>query len=523
MSRLWFESALLPGGWTDHVRLTVVDDCIDRIEMNVTPEEGDEQHAIAVPGLPNIHSHGFQRGLAGLTERRGPSTDSFWTWRELMYQFVERIDPEGLEAITALAFAEMLEAGFTHVVEFHYVHHDREGVPFADPGELCGRVAAAALETGIGLTLLPSFYAHSDFGGAEPTVRQRRFVCDIERFARILESSRKSVASLPGGLVGVAPHSLRAVTPDELTAVVGLTSGEPIHIHVAEQVQEVEACLSWSGQRPVQWLLENAPVDDRWCLVHATHATPEELRGVATSRAVVGLCPLTESSLGDGIFPAVDFLGFGGSVAIGTDSNVRIDAAEELRTLEYSQRLAHRARNVLARGDGASTGRTLFDAALAGGAAAAQLGRSSRADRYTTPNAAFPALRVGRSSRADRYTTPNAAFPALRVGGTRGMSGKPTGSTLPSGSQHHPKRDILRPQEGLEAGALLNLVTLNAQHPSLVDRRGDEILDSWVFAGDRGVVEHVWRAGHQVVSNGHHVRRAAITARYRRALRNLLE
>ncbi len=466
MSRLWFESALLPSGWTDHVRLTVVDGCIDRIETDVTPEPGDEQHAIAVPGLPNVHSHGFQRGLAGLTERRGPGTDSFWTWRELMYRFVERIDPEGLEAITALAFAEMLEGGFTHVVEFHYVHHDREGVPFADPGELCGRVVAAAQETGIGLTLLPSFYAHSEFGGAEPTVRQRRFVCDIDRFARILESGRKSVAALPGGQVGVAPHSLRAVTPEELTAVIGLTAVEPIHIHIAEQAREVEACLAWSGQRPLQWLLGNAPVDGRWCLVHATHATSAELRGVATSGAVVGLCPLTESSLGDGIFAAADFLDSGGRLAIGTDSNVRIDAAEELRTLEYSQRLAHRARNVLARADGASTGRSLFDAALSAGEVAS-----------------------------------GCVPPVTQRGGISGGSARPS---------------------GVVCGALLNLVTLDARHPALLDRRGDDLLDSWVFAGDRGVVEHVWRAGQQVVANGHHVRRAAITARYRRALRNLL-
>jgi formimidoylglutamate deiminase len=463
---LWFESALLPGGWTDHVRLTIVDGCSDRIETDVTPAPGDEQHAIAVPGLPNVHSHGFQRGLAGLTERRGPGTDSFRTWREMMYRFVERIDPEGLEAITALAFAEMLEAGFTHVVEFHYVHHDREGVPFADPGELAGRVAAAAQETGIGLTLLPSFYAHSDFGGAEPTVRQRRFVCDMDRFERILESTRKSVASLPGARVGVAPHSLRAVTPEELKAIIGLSGGEPIHIHVAEQVREVEACLAWSGQRPLQWLLGNAPVDDRWCLVHATHATSAELRDVAASGAVVGLCPLTESSLGDGIFPAADFFDFGGSVAIGTDSNVRLDAAEELRTLEYSQRLAHRARNVLAKADGASTGRTLFDAALNGGAVA--------------------------SGCVSAVT--------LR-GATSGGSARPA---------------------GVVCGALLNLLTLNAQHPVLVDRLGDDILDSWVFAGDRGVVEHVWRAGQQVVVNGHHIRRSAITARYRRALKNLV-
>ena len=468
VDRLWFESILLPGGWTDHVRLTVADGFIERVEADVTPEHGDEQHALAVPGLHNVHSHGFQRGLAGLTERRGPGTDSFWTWRELMYRFVERIDPEDLEAITALAFAEMLEAGFTHVVEFHYVHHDRAGAPFADPGELSGRIAAAAQETGIGLTLLPSFYAHSEFGGAQPTLRQRRFVCAIDRFERILESSRKSVASLPGARVGVAPHSLRAVTPDELNAVIRLSGGGPIHIHVAEQLKEVEACLAWSGQRPLQWLLGNAPVDDRWCLVHATQATSAELRDVAASGAVIGLCPVTESSLGDGIFPAADFFDLGGSVAIGTDSNVRIDAAEELRTLEYSQRLAYRTRNVLARADGASTGRSLFDAALAGGAVASG---------------------------------------CVPPQGLRGMPNDERGQGQPT---------------GVVCGALLNLVTLNAQHPALVERRGDDVLDSWVFAGDRGVVDRVWRAGHQVVASGHHVRRTAITARYRRALKNLL-
>ncbi len=450
MTKLWFESALLPRGWADRVRLTVVDGCIDKVETDVTPDDGDEQHSIAVPGLGNVHSHAFQRGLAGLTERRGPADDSFWTWRELMYRFVERIDPDEWEAITAQAFAEMLESGFTHVGEFHYVHHDRDGVPFADPGELAGRVAAAARDTGIGLTLLPTFYAHSGFGGAEPAARQRRFVCDIDRFARIVESSRKSVEQLPGAHLGVAPHSLRAVTPEELLAVINLTRSGPVHIHIAEQTKEVDDCVAWSGLRPVQWLLEHAPVDRRWCLVHATHSNSNELKQVATAGAVVGLCPMTESSLGDGIFCAAEFADYGGRIGIGTDSNVRIDASEELRTLEYSQRLSHRARNVLASASGESTGRTLFDAALAGGAAAIEA-------------------------------------PA-----------------------------------GLEKGASADLVTLAADHPAILERRGNEILDSWVFAGDRGVVEHVWRGGQKVVVDGHHVSRGTIAARYRRALKNLL-
>src|SRR5215831_8488144 len=308
MTRLWFATALLPQGWREQVRLSATDGCIQSVEVGVTPDEGDERHAIGVPGLGNLHSHAFQRGLAGLTERRGPGDDTFWSWRELMYRFVERIDPDELEALAALAFAEMLESGFTHVGEFHYVHHDKEGVPFADPGELAGRIAAAAAETGIGLTLLPTFYAHSGFGGAAPSARQRRFVCDLERFARIVDSGRAAIASLAGAHLGVAPHSLRAVSAEELAAVVELGRGLPKHLHIAEQAREVEDCVMWSGLRPVEWLMHNAAVDERWCLVHATHANTHELDQIIGAGAVVALCPLTEASLGDGIFPAPAFV-----------------------------------------------------------------------------------------------------------------------------------------------------------------------------------------------------------------------
>lgn len=367
MTSLWFEAALLPQGWAAQVRIEGSAGRIDSVLTGVAPGPQDERHAIALPGLPNLHSHAFQRGLAGLTERRGAHSDSFWSWRELMYQFVERMDPEDLEAVTALAYAEMLEAGFTRVGEFHYLHHDRDGAPFADPGELAGRIAAAAAATGIALTLLPVFYAHGSFGGVEPAPRQRRFITDPARYSDILEASRAAVRTLPGALVGVAPHSLRAVTPQELAAVVALGRGTPVHIHIAEQVREVEECLAWSGRRPIEWLLEHASVDEHWCLVHATHANTAELAGIAARGAVAGLCPMTEASLGDGIFPARDFREYQGRFGIGSDSNVRLDAAEELRLLEYSQRLAHRARNVLAAASGASTGRTLFDVALAGG------------------------------------------------------------------------------------------------------------------------------------------------------------
>jgi len=454
MTSLWFESALLPSGWAQGVRLTATGGRIERVSVGTRTQSGDERHAIAVPGLPNVHSHAFQRGLAGLTERRARGEDSFWSWRELMYRFLERIGPEELEAISALCFAEMLEAGFTRVGEFHYLHNEGDGVPFADPGELAGRVVAAAARTGIGLTLLPVFYAHGGFGGAAPTARQRRFVSDVDGFARILESCRRAVRPLPGASVGVAPHSLRAVTPQELSAIVHLAGTGVVHIHIAEQVREVEECRAWSGQRPIEWLLGSQPLDERWCLVHATHATATELAGIAAAGAVVGLCPITESSLGDGIFPAADFCEHRGRLGIGSDSNILLDAAQELRTLEYSQRLAQRARNVLATGADASTGRTLFDMALQGG------------------------------------------WQALEAG--------PAGAPM-----------------GLATGASLDVVTLRNDHPALLERHGDELLDSWIFAGGRELIDCVFRAGERLVTDGRHRDRDALIAGYARALHKL--
>jgi formimidoylglutamate deiminase len=370
LPELHFKQALLPGGWSRDVRLSIADRRIAAIHTGVAPSDADERHAIAVPGLSNLHSHGFQRGMAGLTEIRGVSSDSFWTWRELMYRFVARMTPEDIEAITAQAYVEMLEAGFTRVGEFHYIHHEPAGTPYADIAELAARIAAAAQAGGIGLTLLPVFYAHAGFGGRAPDEGQRRFVNDVDRFARLIEASRAAVTGCSGAVVGVAPHSLRAVTPDELAVILPLANAGPIHIHVAEQMKEVEDCIAWSGRRPVQWLLDHAPVDRRWCLVHATHMTEDETRAMAASGAVAGLCPVTEANLGDGIFNAPEFCGAGGAFGVGTDSNVLIGAADELRQLEYSQRLRLRARNVMATTRTASTGRALFDGALTGGAQA---------------------------------------------------------------------------------------------------------------------------------------------------------
>ncbi len=370
MTSLWFETALLPEGWARSVRIEHADGVITDVSPDRVADPGDERGAIAVPGLPNLHSHAFQRGMAGLAETGGREGDDFWSWREIMYRFVDRLDPDEVEAIAAQAYVEMLESGFTRVGEFHYLHHDPAGAPYADPAEMAASIAAAAASTGIGLTLLPVFYAHGDFGGASPGEAQRRFIHSPESFARLLEASRVAVSGLADAVVGLAPHSLRAATPEELAAIIPLAAEGPIHIHIAEQIREVEGCLAWSGQRPVAWLLDHAEVDDRWCMVHATHMSPEETEGLAASGAVAGLCPITEANLGDGLFPAQAFLGAGGRFGVGSDSNVLIDAAEELRTLEYGQRLAKRARGLLGSKARPSVGGTLFSGALAGGAQA---------------------------------------------------------------------------------------------------------------------------------------------------------
>lgn len=370
---LHLEQALTPEGWRHGVRLTVTAGLISAIEIDAVAQPGDERHAFAVPGVANVHSHAFQRAMAGLAERRGPGDDSFWSWREAMYRFALTMNPDQMEAVAAQAYVEMLEAGYTRVGEFHYLHRTPEGQPYDDVAELSARIAAAAAQTQIGLTLLPVFYAHSGFGGAPPNPAQRRFTCDLESYARLVEGARRALAPLPGANFGLAPHSLRAVTPAELAEIVQSAGDAPIHIHVAEQVAEVEACLAWSGARPVQYLLDCAPVDARWCLVHATHMNSQEILRLAESRAIVGLCPITEANLGDGVFDAPAFLDKGGRFAIGTDSNVQIALTDELRLLEYGQRLSRRARNVLTE-PGGSTGRALFDGARNGGHAA--LGRA---------------------------------------------------------------------------------------------------------------------------------------------------
>ncbi|MCG2626148.1 formimidoylglutamate deiminase [Bradyrhizobium sp. WYCCWR 13023] len=438
MTRLHFASALLPSGWANDVQVVITAGAIAAVTPDVAPAADDERHAIALPGLASLHSHAFQRGMAGLAELRSDSTDTFWTWRETMYRFALAMTPDDVAAVATLLYVEMLEQGFTRVGEFHYLHHDRDGAHYSDIGEMAAQIAQAAEASSIGLTLLPSFYAHGSFGGAASHDGQRRFINSVDQFAALMAASRKAIATLPGANIGIAPHSLRAVAPDELAAIVPLANGGPVHIHAAEQAKEVEDCLVWSGHRPVQWLLEHAPVNQRWCLIHATHMTDQEISAFAKTGAVAGLCPVTEASLGDGIFPAREFLDAGGAFGVGTDSNVLVGVADELRQLEYGQRLKHRARNVLSGGAGRSTGRTLFDDALAGGSRAlAQptvgLIPGARAD-IVTLDAMHPSL-AGRARDAVIdgwiFAAGNGAIDCVWAGGNK----------VVEGGQHKLRRD----------------------------------------------------------------------------------
>ena len=399
------------------MRVTIDGDRIASVETGAKPASGDERLTgrALLPAMSNVHSHAFQRAMAGMTERRGPGPDSFWTWRRLMYRFLDVLSPSDVEAIAALVYVEMLEAGYASVGEFHYLHHQPGGVPYADPAELAHRVVAAATETGIGMTLLPVLYIHGGANGAPLAGGQLRFGNELEDFLALRDRARSGLQ--PDGVLGVAPHSLRATTPDELAALVAALPGIPFHIHAAEQEEEVTQVVAWLGARPVEFLLDRFGLDGRWCLIHATQMTPDEVGGLARSGAVAGLCPITEANLGDGIFAGQAFLGAGGALGIGSDSNVRISLAEELRSLEYSQRLTRRARNVLA-APGDSVGTTLYAAALAGGAKA--LGRELRR----------AAPRRARGSGGDRSRPPGAgaarAQPAPRRLDLRG--GRPGGA-----------------------------------------------------------------------------------------------
>jgi formimidoylglutamate deiminase len=373
MPVLLADRALLPNGIAERV-LIAVDAAgdITRIEADAGRSAADERlEGLVLPGLPNLHSHAFQRAMAGLAERRAPGEASFWTWREVMYRFLERLTPDDVRAIAAQLYVEMLEAGYTSVGEFHYLHHDQGGRPYDDPAAMALAILDAAAEAGIGLTLLPVLYMSGGFGGAPPAPGQRRFRHDLEGFGRLLERAAAATRDDPDLAFGMAPHSLRAV-PDDALARAALMLDEldpnaPVHIHVAEQELEVEECLAWCGERPVEHLLRVAPVGPRWCAIHATHMTDLETEALARSRATAGLCPTTEANLGDGLFNLEPFMAAGGQFGIGSDSHVSVSGIEELRWLEYGQRLAQRRRLIAASEAEPHTGARLLLAALAGG------------------------------------------------------------------------------------------------------------------------------------------------------------
>jgi formimidoylglutamate deiminase len=457
MPRFHAEAALLPEGWRADVAIDV--DARGFITAATPGAPAADRQRLAgavVPGMPNLHCHAFQRAMAGLAERAGPAGDNFWSWRDLMYRFVARLGPAEVEAIAAQLQVELLKQGYTAVAEFHYLHNDRDGIAYEAPTQLADAICAAAGASGIGLTLLPVAYRNGGFGGKPTGPAQARFVLDEERYAALVETLLRRHRGDAQIRVGVAPHSLRAIAPDALTRLVAmigkLDAQAPIHIHVAEQTREVEDCIAWSGARPVAWLLDHAPVDARWCAVHATHMDDSETARLARSGAVAGLCPTTEANLGDGLFSLASYARAGGALGIGSDSNVSTSPAEELRWLEYGARLTARARNLFAPEHGASTGGALLRAALAGGAQAC---------------------------------------------------GRPIGAIA----------------KGLRA----DLVVLDTEHPVLVGRAGDDLIDGWIFSGNDTPVRDVIVGGEWVVRERHHPHEEQARADYARTVRRIIE
>ena len=375
MARIWAEQALTSNGWENSVVVEISENGrIASVEAERKPV--GERHSILIPAGTNVHSHAFQRAMAGLAESRpSKSRDDFWGWRQLMYKFLERLAPDEVEAIAAFVQMEMLEAGYASVGEFHYLHHGRGGKRYERISEMSARIAAAAAKSGIGLTLLPTLYERGGCDGRPLEGGQRRFGCSLDEFAELIEGAEADVAHLTNDcVVGTALHSLRAVSADSVVEGAGLRTASPIHIHAAEQRDEVVDVEAATGRRPVDWLLEHAGLNGRWCLIHCTHMTDSEAIGLANSGAVAGVCPITESNLGDGIFNGIKYFGSGGSIAVGTDSNVQVTQAGEFRTLEYSQRLSANCRSALAVRS-PSTGRSLLEACAEGGARA--IGRHS--------------------------------------------------------------------------------------------------------------------------------------------------
>jgi len=373
--KIWAASALLADGWADSVEISV--DASGNIETltPASPYVSGDRIEVLIPAIANVHSHAHQRAMSGLGERAGLSgdaaEDSFWTWRKVMYHYLQRIQPDHLYHIAAQLYLEMLKAGYNCVGEFQYLHHDIDGKAYANPAEMSLQCLQAARQVGLGFTALPVLYRYGGFGAAEPLDGQKRFLNDAEEFSDIVTRLQAASVDDANTAVGIAPHSLRAIDQALLSEVIGSLDGlAAIHVHIAEQTKEVEDCLAWSGKRPLEWLFEHFAVDADWCLIHATHMSLTETANMAASGCVAGLCPTTEANLGDGFFNAVEYNSQQGRWAIGSDSHISIDPVEELRWLEYGMRLQTRRRNVLVSPETVNTGRNLLDGVLRGGAQA---------------------------------------------------------------------------------------------------------------------------------------------------------
>jgi formimidoylglutamate deiminase len=448
-TELKFKSALLPSGWASDVVVTI------DAHGNIAEIQDDIPGAIngcLIPGLANLHSHAHQRAMAGLAERAGSGDDSFWTWRATMYRFLDAMQPHHLHAIASQLYLEILSAGYTRVAEFQYLHHQGNGQDYDNVAEMSLQTLNAASEVGLGITNLPVHYQFSGFAEQAVSEQQQRFYNEPDSFLRIVGELERAVAENLNANLGVAGHSLRATNREMFTQVLdGLTSQDmPIHMHIAEQLKEVEDCIAWSGSRPVDYCLDNFDVGANWCLIHATHMSVTETQRLAASGAVAGLCPTTEANLGDGFFNATDYLMAGGRFGIGSDSHSSTSPVEELRWLEYGQRLLHKTRNQLAGGRGRSTGRNLFDLAVAGGA----------------PACAHNAGEIAVGKRAD-------------------------------------------------------FVVLNHEHPLLIGRSGDEIIDSWIFSGNANAVQDVYVGGEHVIRDGAHAKQDQINKCFAETMREL--
>jgi len=374
-TKIWAAAALLSNGWAESVAIDIADSGNIESVTSDQPYASGDKVEILIPAIPNVHSHAHQRAMAGLGERAGISADaakdSFWTWRKIMYHYLERIQPEHLFHISAQLYLEMLKAGYSCVGEFQYLHHDFDGSPYANRAEMSLQCMQAAQQVGLGFTALPVLYRYGGFGSADPIDGQKRFLNDAEGFIDIVTHLQQASAKDANTSVGIAPHSLRAINGELLREVIGaLDNLAAIHVHIAEQTKEVEDCLAWSQMRPVEWLFDQFDVDPGWCLIHATHMSTAETTAMAQSGCVAGLCPTTEANLGDGFFNTIDYFDHNGCWAIGSDSHISIDPVEELRWLEYGQRLLTRKRNVLVSSRATNTGRNLLDGALSGGARA---------------------------------------------------------------------------------------------------------------------------------------------------------